>query len=157
MTTERIQISFRLDPDVHAALKELAGPVPLAPYVEGLIKRVVTGRGGGVEQRQPTLPVRAPQPVQVVGLEKLEQPIADIHELVAEVLRAVHEHRAYDRLRDAAMDGALEEALEPPSLWRRLLGGGAGAREISRAALSAAARDEAAREVAKWRKPNGSA
>jgi hypothetical protein len=154
VTTGRRQVSFRLDPDVYASLQELAGPVPLAHYVEGLIKRVV--RGQGMPEREPTLPmslgklpVRAPQQVEVVGLEKLEAPIGEVAAMVREVLRAVVEHREYELLRDAEIErqgGALRQ-------WRRPVP------EVSRKAVEMAARDAAARYLASRfpeRKPNGS-
>jgi hypothetical protein len=110
--------------------------------LEKLVARVV--RGQGLPERQERqLPLRPPQQVEVVGLEKLAGPIDEVRAMLVELLGVAHEHREYETLRDAALDqqGGLRQWFRPPP-------------EISRKAIEMAARDASARHLRKW-KPNG--
>jgi hypothetical protein len=119
--SSRRRINLSVEQDLYNEIERRAGPAGVPAFTLGLVKRAL-----GMDA-QPQLELRRPQQVRV-DIEPLLEPMRDLHEMTAEVLRAVHQYGHYLMLRARADN-------HEPTVMR--------------------ARDEAQREVARWVKRNG--
>jgi hypothetical protein len=119
--SNRRRINLSVEQSLYDEIERRAGAAGVPAFTLGLVKRAL-----GMDA-QPQLDLRRPQQVRV-DVEPLLEPMRDLHEMTAEVLRAVHQYGHYLMLRARA------DNHEPTVML---------------------ARDEAQREVARWAKRSG--
>jgi hypothetical protein len=127
--SSRRRINLSVEQGLYEELERRAGAAGVPAFTLGLVKRALgldaqpqLDLGGPEQERRPQQDLRRPQQVRL-DVEPLLEPMRDLHEITAEVLRAVHQYGHYLMLRARA------DNHEPTVML---------------------ARDEAQREVARW-------